>query len=104
MLKQLAKILVLFILISLVAYSQDQPETEKQENTKAWNTVCPIDGNPVDADIITIEHKGKVYGFDSKSCATLFSEDPELYVVNLQDDGTKFVKKLEVKQSDKDKE
>jgi len=72
---------------------QEQPQTQQddqsqaREESNAFNSVCPVDGQQVDAGIETIRYQGKEYGFDSPSCALVFSDNPELYTGNLGEDG-----------------
>lgn len=60
---------------------------------KAWNTVCPVLGNEVDSETELVEYNGKYYGFCCPGCDTRFKKNPEKYSKNLNEDGTKFIKK-----------
>jgi len=77
---------------------QEQPQTQQddqsqaREESNAYNSVCPVDGQQVDAGIETIRYQGKEYGFDSPSCALVFSDNPELYAGNLGEDGEQFTR------------
>ncbi len=95
MLKKLGILLCLGVFFSAFALAQDKTESTSVQNAKAWNTVCPVDGSPVNPDIITLKYDGKQYGFCSASCAKVFSESPETYIGNLNEDGTKFIGKTE---------
>ncbi len=64
------------------------------ENKKIWNTICPVMGNPVDPKAPTIEYKGKLIGFCCDGCDDKFKAEPEKYLKNLNNDGTKFIGKL----------
>lgn len=108
MLKNFAIVVCLFIFAGVYTFAQDtsriqkpqeeqipqetqtqQQDTQQQEST-AWNEVCPVDGKPVSGDAPVIRHNGKNYGFDKPSCALVFSEEPETYTQNLNEDGTQF--------------
>jgi YHS domain-containing protein len=75
---------------------QDQTETKQddqsqaREESNAFNSVCPVDGQQIDSGIETIRYGGKEYGFDSPSCALVFSDNPELYAGNLTDNGQNY--------------
>jgi YHS domain-containing protein len=58
-----------------------------------WNKVCPVKGEEVDADSPTVEYNGKVIGFCCPGCDSKFQKDPEKYMKNLNEDGTKFIGK-----------
>jgi Cu(I)/Ag(I) efflux system membrane fusion protein len=64
------------------------------DNKKIWNTICPVMGNPVDPKSPTVEYKGKLIGFCCGGCDDKFKADPEKYMKNLNNDGTKFTGKL----------
>lgn len=64
------------------------------DNKKIWNTICPVMGNPVDPKSPTVEYKGKIIGFCCGGCDDTFKKDPEKYLKNLNNDGTKFTGKL----------
>jgi YHS domain-containing protein len=64
--------------------------TQNQEQYQSFNSVCPVDGQQVDPSVKPIRYKGKEYGFDSPSCALVFSDNPELYAGNLTDKGEKY--------------
>jgi YHS domain-containing protein len=101
MLKQLVKILCLFIFLVAFASAQDKPEIQTMQESKAWNTVCPVCGNQVSSDVPTIKFSGKDYGFDGSSCAVIFNDDPGTYSGNLNEEGTHFTGKQENKTEDK---
>jgi YHS domain-containing protein len=58
-----------------------------------WNKVCPVKGEEVDADSPTVEYNGKVIGFCCPGCDSKFQKDPEKYLKNLNEDGSKFIGK-----------
>jgi len=121
MFKQLVMAFAIFSLLGVFAVAQDQPETqqkEKKECTKdsksccgskesqssmqmnestetatvqIWNKVCPVKGEEVDAEAPTVEYNGKVIGFCCPGCDSKFQKDPEKYMKNLNEDGTKFI-------------
>ena len=121
MLKQLIIILSLVTFYGALVLAQDKPETmntEKQKCTKdsssccskqnmhsdmkmesstetatvqIWNKVCPVKGEEVDADSPTVEYNGKVIGFCCPGCDSKFQKDPEKYMKNLNEDGSKFI-------------
>jgi YHS domain-containing protein len=56
-----------------------------------WNKVCPVKGEEVDVEAPTVEYNGKVIGFCCPGCDSKFQKDPEKYMKNLNEDGTKFL-------------
>jgi YHS domain-containing protein len=123
MFKQLVLTFAIISLLSVFANAQEQPETtntEKKECSKdsksccgskeeqsnmqmkestetasvqIWNKVCPVKGEEVDADSPIVEYNGKVIGFCCPGCDSKFQKDPEKYMKNLNEDGTKFIGK-----------
>ena len=120
MFKQLLIILALVSFFSAFTLAQEKPETEmkeKQECSKSccgksesqssmqmnestetatviiWNKVCPVKGEEVDVDAPTVEYNGKLIGFCCPGCDSKFQKDPEKYMKNLNEDGTKFIGK-----------
>jgi len=72
--------------------STEQTSFESSENTKsAWNKVCPVKGEEVDAEAPTVEYSGKVIGFCCPGCDSKFQNDPEKYMKNLNEDGTEYI-------------
>ena len=65
--------------------------TKETANAQAWNKVCPVKGEEIDADAPTVEYNGKVIGFCCPGCDSKFQKDPEKYMKNLNEDGTKFI-------------
>lgn len=118
MLKQLLVTLSIVSFISLATFAQEKSEKEKKDmkecshsccGTKEskseanletnvetqvvqiWNKVCPVKGEEIDADAPTYEYNGKVIGFCCPGCDTKFQKDPEKYMKNLNEDGSKFI-------------
>lgn len=87
--KQLFMILFGIIFFSATAIAQEEP-MQKQLEVKSWNTVCPVEGNPVNPEIKTFKHAGKEYGFCGASCSVVFNEDPAYHAANLSEDGTSY--------------
>lgn len=58
-----------------------------------WNQVCPVTGEDVDSDTPTVVYQGKTIGFCCSGCIKKFQKDPEKYMKNLSEDGSKFVGK-----------
>lgn len=76
------------------AKTEQAKTTAKKAETKAiWNKVCPVMGNAVNPKTPTAEYKGKTIGFCCAGCDAKFKKDPETYMKNLSEDGTKFVGK-----------
>lgn len=98
MYKQLVMILLGIIFFGVTALAQEEP-MQQQPVTKSWNTVCPVEGNPVNPEIKTIKHAGKEYGFCGASCAVVFNEDPAYHVANLSEDGTAYTGQQKSKES-----
>jgi len=120
MFKQLIIILSLVSILGAYTIAQEKPETEKKEKkecshsccgtkdshsemkmddtketakAQAWNKVCPVKGEEVDAEAPTVEYNGKVIGFCCPGCDSKFQKDPEKYMMNLNEDGSEFIKK-----------
>jgi YHS domain-containing protein len=64
---------------------------KEQAAVKAWNKVCPVMGEDVDPEAPTTTYKGKVIGFCCAGCDKKFQKEPEKYMKNLSEDGTKFL-------------
>ena len=71
-----------------------ESSTETETATvQIWNKVCPVKGEEIDADSPTVEYNGKVIGFCCPGCDSKFQKDPEKYMKNLNEDGSKFIGK-----------
>ena len=70
-------------------HSSDSTKTE--EASLIWNKYCPVFGNEVDPETDTVNYDGKKIGFCCPSCINKFKKDPERYLKNLSDDGTKYI-------------
>ena len=70
---------------------KDQKESSVEENSKTWNKVCPVSGEDLDDDAVTIEYKGKTVGLCCSKCEKKFTKDPEKFMKNLSEDGSKFI-------------
>ncbi|NWF50884.1 MAG: YHS domain-containing protein [Ignavibacteriaceae bacterium] len=46
----------------------------------------------MDSEVNTVEYKDKLYGFCCNDCDKKFRKNPEKFVKNLSEDGTKFLK------------
>ncbi len=57
---------------------------------KPWNKVCPVMGNPVDENAPTYFYDGKLWGFCCAGCDEKFAKNPEKYIKNLNEAGTRF--------------
>jgi len=112
MLKQFVFVISLVFSLSAISFAQDKNEGLKDSHHKTdsvkvqkvddsnetvskepWNKVCPVKGNPIEADSPTVEYNGKVYAFCCPGCDTKFANNPEKYANNLSEDGKKFVGK-----------
>lgn len=118
MFKQLIFILSAFLVLGAFTLAQDKPETEKKDKKECshsccgtkeshseakmdatdetavvqiWNKVCPVKGEEIDADAPTVEYNGKLIGFCCPGCDSKFQKDPEKYMKNLNEDGSKFI-------------
>ncbi len=111
MLKQLVIIISVFLIFGSLIIAQENPGKQKEETQvkpevkseqqvdgqqsaselKIWNTVCPVKGNSVEEDSPTVVYNGKVYGFCCPGCDIKFAKNPEKYIKNLSEDGTKFI-------------
>jgi len=119
MFKQLISIFSLALFLSAFAFAQEQPENTKSEKKECstsccgtkeshseakmekssettslqiWNKVCPVKGEEIDADAPTVEYNGKLIGFCCPGCDSKFQKNPESYLKNLNEDGSKFIK------------
>jgi YHS domain-containing protein len=119
MLRQLIFILSLALVLSAFTFAQDQPETTKSDkkdcshsccgtkksNSEAnmekknekevvqiWNKVCPVEGGIVKSESPAFEYNGKLIGFCCEGCGSNFKKNPETYLKNLNEDGSKFIK------------
>lgn len=68
----------------------DSMHTMNKE-AKIWNLYCPVRGEEVDPEVPTAVYKDKVIGFCCPGCDAKFKADPEKYMKNLSEDGTKFI-------------
>ena len=112
MLKKLLIILSFAVFLSSLTLAQEIPieqiEVTQQDSSatmmepvdsstvdsvalQIWNKVCPMMGNKVDVDGLTVEYNGKLYGFCCPGCDAKFEKNPEKYSKNLSEDGTKFI-------------
>ena len=111
MLKQIVLVLTVVFFVSAISFAQDQKEkglkdphhkvdtvkvqkddvSKESVSKEPWNKVCPVKGNPIEADSPTVEYNGKVYAFCCPGCDTKFAKNPEKYSKNLSDDGKKFI-------------
>lgn len=118
MLKQLMIIFSVISFLSVISFAQEKPETEKKDKKECshsccgtkesksevnletnedaavvqiWNKVCPVKGEEIDADAPTVEYNGKLIGFCCPGCDSKFQKNPEKYMKNLNEDGSKFI-------------
>jgi YHS domain-containing protein len=71
--------------------SMQMKESTETATVQIWNKVCPVKGEEVDAEAPTVEYNGKIIGFCCPGCDSKFQKDPEKYMKNLNEDGTKFI-------------
>ena len=69
---------------------QVKTTTKKADSKKIWNKVCPVMGNAVNPNAPTVQYKGKTIGFCCAGCDKTFQKDPDKYMKNLSEDGSKF--------------
>jgi len=113
MLKQFVFLITLVFSVSILGFAQDDlnkglkdphhktdtVKVQKVENSEEtvskepWNKVCPVKGNPIEADSPTVEYNGKLYAFCCPGCDTKFAKNTEKYAKNLSEDGKKFIGK-----------
>lgn len=106
MIKQFVFVLAVVFFVSVANFAQDSTNNSlkdphnnvlKVDDSKVsvskepWNKVCPVKGNPIEADSPTVEYNGKVYAFCCPGCDTKFAKNPEKYAKNLSEDGKKFI-------------
>ena len=119
MFKQLIFIFSLVSILATFTVAQDKPETEKKDNKECshsccgtkeshseakmdatdetavvqiWNKVCPVEGSKVKSDSPSFEYNGNLIGFCCEDCTSKFKRNPETYLKNLNEDGSKFIK------------
>ena len=122
MFKQLIFILSAVLVLGVFTLAQDKPETEKKEKKECsdkssccsgmkesstgvnmekssetaslqiWNKVCPVEGSKVKSDSPSFEYNGNLIGFCCEDCTSKFKRNPETYLKNLNEDGSKFIK------------
>ena len=110
MYKQLILILSIITIFGASVLAQDKPEnshkccgtkdahsevnlekSSESASLQIWNKVCPVKGEEIDVDAPTVEYNGKVIGFCCPGCDTKFQKDPEKYLKNLNENGSKFI-------------
>lgn len=62
------------------------------DDSKPFNTVCPVSGEDLDSDAKVFAYNGKTYGVCCNKCLAKIRKDPEKYISRLSDDG-KTIKK-----------
>lgn len=119
MLKQLLITLSIVSLVSLFAVAQEKSETEKKDKKECshsccgtkenksevnlktnedtavvqiWNKVCPVEGGKIKSDSPSFEFSGKLIGLCCEECNVKFRRNPETYLKNLNENGSKFIK------------
>jgi len=122
MLKQLMIIFSVITFLGVISFAQEKPETEKKEKKECsdkssccsgmkessskinmdensetaaiqiWNKVCPVEGSTVKSDSPSFEYNGNLIGFCCEDCTAKFKRNPETYLKNLNEDGSKFIK------------
>ena len=55
-----------------------------KDDAVAVNKLCPIMGNPVNADGVKVVYEGKVYGFCCADCVEPFKKDPQKAIASMQ--------------------
>ncbi|MBK9098067.1 MAG: YHS domain-containing protein [bacterium] len=105
--------------LGVISFAQEKPETEKKEKKECshsccgtkeskseanletnedaavvqiWNKVCPVEGSKVKSDSPSTEYNGMLIGFCCEDCTSKFIKNPETYLKNLNEDGSKFIK------------
>jgi membrane fusion protein, copper/silver efflux system len=78
------------------ASDEAQPQKTETHNhaemtSAVFNEVCPVLGNKVPANAVTVEYEGKTIAFCCPGCDTEFLSDPVTYMKNLSSDGKKFI-------------
>jgi YHS domain-containing protein len=78
-----------------VALSFGNPSSDSLKAQAAFNDVCPVMGEKVNAKARTVSYDGKTYGFCCNGCDKKFKANPAKYSANVSADGKKFVGKQE---------
>lgn len=69
----------------------DSIRTAGAREGEIWNKFCPVRGGEIDATVKTVRYKGKNVGFCCPGCDEKFMQNPEKYIKNLNEDGSKFI-------------
>jgi YHS domain-containing protein len=106
--KKLIYILAVLVILTNINYAQDSTEVkactpsiadsvncdsltvETVKPTTPWNKICPVMGNPVSDTAPTYYYDGKLWGFCCAGCDEKFAKNPQKYIKNLNEAGTKF--------------
>ncbi|MBN2571869.1 MAG: YHS domain-containing protein [Ignavibacteriales bacterium] len=59
----------------------------------AWNSVCPVMGEPIPQGAVTYEYQGRIWAFCCQSCLDKFKADPEKYKSNVSACGKSYIGK-----------
>jgi Uncharacterized conserved protein len=92
--------LMIFVLLLGVAFVNNSNAQEKSkkvtagkvEKSKPVNTVCPVSGEQIENDKVTVAYEGKTYALCCKSCLKKFQKDPAKYIGKLSEDGKSLIK------------
>lgn len=71
---------------------ENHSKSEEMSDAKPFNKLCPVKGGEIDGKTPPVEYNGKLYGFCCPGCDSKFQKDPEKYIGNLNEDGTRFLK------------
>jgi len=107
--KKIIYIFAVVVILTSINYAQDSTEVksccpsisdtvncdslsveEVNKPKTPWNKICPVMGNPISDTAPTYYYDGKLWGFCCAGCDTKFAKNPDKYIKNLNEAGTKF--------------
>ncbi len=86
--KQIPLVVLAFVvLIAIVGCKKKAEPAKPQGDTNSVSaaveqTICPVEGGPINKDIYTV-YKGKKVYFCCAECKPIFEKDPEKYIDKL---------------------
>ncbi|MCS7053236.1 MAG: YHS domain-containing protein [Ignavibacterium sp.] len=79
--------------VDAIKTSESENKSEVKAEQTVFNTVCPVMGKPVDAELTKVEYEGKIIAFCCSGCEDKFKANPEKFMKNLSEDGKTFLGK-----------
>jgi len=88
LLKKIPLVVLAFVVLIVIVGCKKKAEPVKPQgdtnsvSAAVEQTVCPVEGGPINKDIYTV-YKGKKVYFCCAGCKPIFEKDPEKYVDKL---------------------